>query len=162
MSKPLPYEKRPYRPGVGILLVNKDDLVFVGRRIDQRAEAWQMPQGGIDEGEDARTAALRELQEEVGTAKAEIIAESRDWISYDLPPDIADKIWQARYRGQKQKWFLLRFQGQDSDIKLDTHHQEFDAWRWVPLDQVPALIVPFKQALYRKVVEEFAPYFRRA
>jgi len=161
MKKLIPYDKRPYRSGVGLLLVNDDDLVFVGRRIDQRAEAWQMPQGGIDEGEDARTAALRELEEEIGTRKADFVAESRDWIYYDLPPDIADKVWKGQYRGQKQKWFLLRFRGKDSDIRLDTHHQEFDAWRWVPLDQVPALIVPFKQVLYRKVVEEFAPHFRR-
>lgn len=162
MTKLQPYEKRPYRPGVGLLLVNDGDLVFVGRRIDQTAEAWQMPQGGIDEGEDARTAAMRELEEEIGTAKAEIVAESRDWIYYDLPEDIADKVWKGQYRGQRQKWFLLRFLGQDSDIRLDTQHQEFDAWRWVPLDQVPALIVPFKQVLYRKVVQEFAPLLARA
>ena len=161
MSKLQPYEKRPYREGVGLLLVNDAGLVFVGRRIDQSAEAWQMPQGGIDEGEDARTAAMRELEEETGTRKAKIVAESSDWIYYDLPEDIADKVWKGKYRGQKQKWFLLRFKGKDSDIRLDTHHQEFDAWRWVALEQVPALIVPFKQALYRKVVEEFAPHFRR-
>jgi putative (di)nucleoside polyphosphate hydrolase len=161
MTKLKPYEQRPYRPGVGMLLVNDDDFVFVGRRIDQTAEAWQMPQGGIDEGEDARTAALRELEEEIGTAKAEIVAESRDWIYYDLPPDIADKVWKGRFRGQKQKWFLLRFRGLDSDIRLDAHHQEFNAWRWVPLEQVPALIVPFKQVLYRQVVQEFAPLLKR-
>ncbi len=161
MSKPQPYEKRPYRPGVGLILINGDRLVFVGRRIDQRAEAWQMPQGGIDDGEDARVAALRELEEEIGTRKAEIVAESRDWIPYDLPEDIADKVWKGKYRGQEQKWFLLRFTGRDSDIKLDTHHQEFDRWRWVPPAEVPSLIVPFKQALYARVMEEFAPLIAR-
>jgi putative (di)nucleoside polyphosphate hydrolase len=158
MKKQLqPYQDRPYRQGVGLLLVNHDRLVFVGRRIDQSAEAWQMPQGGIDDGEDARTAAIRELGEEIGTTRADIVAESRDWIPYDLPPAIADKVWKGKFRGQMQKWFLLRFRGRDSDIRLDTHHPEFDRWRWVAPSDVPALIVPFKQALYARVMDEFAP-----
>lgn len=152
----------PYRRGVGILLLNAEHRIFVGRRIDQRAEAWQMPQGGIDAGEDPRTAALRELQEEVGTGKAEILAESAGWIRYDLPEDIASTIWKGRYRGQEQKWFLLRFTGTDADIDIAADgHPEFDAWRWVRLEEAPDLIVPFKRPLYDAVVAEFAPIIAR-
>jgi len=145
----------PYRPCVGMMLFNRDGLVFVGRRIDQTAEAWQMPQGGIDEGEDPRATALRELAEEIGTDKAEIVAECRDWIDYDLPPDLVGKVWHGRYRGQRQKWYALRFLGRNRDINLQTAHPEFDAWRWAPIDQIPRLIVPFKRKLYERVVAEF-------
>lgn len=152
----------PYRRGVGILLLNAEARILVGRRIDQTAEAWQMPQGGIDKGEDPRTAALRELEEEIGTAKAEVIAESADWIRYDLPEDIVGRVWGGRFRGQEQKWFLLRFTGADADIDLTRHgHPEFDAWRWVRLEDAPALIVPFKRPLYDAVVAEFAPIIAR-
>jgi len=152
----------PYRRGVGILLLNAEARILVGRRIDQTAEAWQMPQGGIDKGEDPRTAALRELEEEIGTAKAEVIAESADWIRYDLPEDIVGRVWGGRFRGQEQKWFLLRFTGADADIDLTKHgHPEFDAWRWVRLEDAPALIVPFKRPLYDAVVAEFAPIIAR-
>jgi putative (di)nucleoside polyphosphate hydrolase len=147
----------PYRPGVGIMLVNTDGLVFVARRIDMPSDAWQMPQGGIDEGEDPRAAALRELEEETGTAKAEIVAESRDWLSYDLPPDLRGKLWKGRYRGQRQKWFLMRFTGADSDIDIATRHPEFSHWKWAPIDDLVGLIVPFKRGLYQAVVEEFRP-----
>ena len=146
---------RPYRPGVGMMLLNREGQVFVGRRLDQTAEAWQMPQGGIDPGEEPRATALRELAEEIGTAKAEIIAESRDWLTYDLPPELADKVWKGRYRGQKQKWFALRFLGRDSDIDVATAHPEFEAWRWAPAGDMLRLIVPFKRALYEQVVAEF-------
>ncbi|WP_417514580.1 RNA pyrophosphohydrolase [Minwuia sp.] len=149
----------PYRPCAGIMLVNADWQVFVGRRIDQRVEAWQMPQGGIDEGETPSEAALRELEEEVGTSKAEIVAESTVWINYDLPPDLVGKVWKGRYRGQTQKWFLLRFTGQDSDIDIQTAHPEFDAWRWSPLSQVVDMAIAFKRDSYTRVVAEFAPYF---
>ena len=145
----------PYRPCVGMALFNRDGQVFVGRRIDQTAEAWQMPQGGIDEGEDPRATALRELAEEIGTGKAEIIGESRDWLTYDLPPDLIGKVWQGRFRGQRQKWFAMRFLGRDRDINLQTAHPEFDQWRWLPFEEVPALIVPFKRRLYEQVVAEF-------
>lgn len=152
----------PYRRGVGILLLNSDRRIFVGRRIDQRAEAWQMPQGGIDAGEDPAAAAMRELAEEIGTDKAEIIAESAGWIRYDLPEDIAGRVWGGRYRGQEQKWFLLRFAGSDTDIDLEGGgHPEFDAWRWVRLEEAPNLIVPFKRPLYEAVVAEFAPIIAR-
>ncbi len=145
----------PYRSGVGVVLFNAQGHVFVGRRIDQSSEAWQLPQGGIDAGEKPKAAARRELKEEIGTDKVEFIAEVRDWISYDLPPDLVRQVWKGRYRGQRQKWFAARFIGADSDIDIATPHPEFDAWRWVPIDQLGALIVPFKRDLYRRIMDEF-------
>lgn len=145
----------PYRPCAGVMLVNREGRVFVGQRIDTRAEAWQMPQGGIDEGESPRAAALRELREEVGTDKVEIIAESREWLRYDLPDELVGQLWGGRYRGQEQKWFLCRFTGKDEDINIATPHPEFRAWRWAAPQEVPALIVPFKRTLYAAVFEEF-------
>ena len=145
----------PYRPCVGIMLLNRDGRVFVARRKDTPGDYWQMPQGGIDEGETPRQAALRELEEETGTAKAEIIAESREWHSYDLPADLIPKVWSGRYRGQKQKWFVLRFLGEDGDIDLATEHPEFSTWKWTEIDQLPALIIPFKRPLYECLLEEF-------
>ncbi len=150
------FAERPYREGVGIALFNREGHVFVGRRTDTDEAAWQMPQGGIDAGETPAEAALRELGEEVGTTKAEIIGQSRGWLEYDLPRDIADKVWHGRYRGQRQMWFALRFLGDDDDIDLDTHEAEFADWRWVPLGLTPSLIVPFKRPLYEMVVAEFA------
>jgi putative (di)nucleoside polyphosphate hydrolase len=146
-----------YRPNVGIMLVNPAGLVFVARRIDTPIDAWQMPQGGIDEGEEPRAAALRELEEEIGTAKAEIVAESRSWLRYDLPAELQGKLWKGRWKGQRQRWFLMRFTGRDEDIDLATAHPEFDAWGWVEPDQVPERIVPFKRDTYRAVLAEFAP-----
>jgi putative (di)nucleoside polyphosphate hydrolase len=150
-----------YRPNVGIMLVNPARLVFVARRIDTPVDAWQMPQGGIDEGEEPRAAALRELEEEIGTAKAEIVAESRSWLRYDLPAELQGKLWKGRWKGQRQKWFLMRFTGRDEDIDLATAHPEFDAWRWVEPNQVPEQIVPFKRDTYRAVLAEFAPVLER-
>jgi len=150
-----PADQRPYRPGVGIMLLNAAGLVFVAQRIDQVAEAWQMPQGGIDAGEDARMAALRELKEEIGTDRVEVLAESQDWITYDLPAELADKVWRGKYRGQKQKWFAMRFLGQDRDIRIDTAEPEFNAWKWVPAAALPELIVPFKRDSYAAVVSAF-------
>ncbi|MBN8530470.1 MAG: RNA pyrophosphohydrolase [Alphaproteobacteria bacterium] len=146
----------PYRPCVGITLFNRDNRVFVARRIDTIAEAWQMPQGGIDDGESPRVTALRELKEEIGTDKAEIIAEIPGWLDYDLPEDLIGKLWGGKYRGQRQKWFAMRFLGSDSDINLNTPHPEFLEWRWEKLERVPELIVPFKRELYRRIAEAFA------
>lgn len=151
-------EDRPadYRQAVGIMLLNAENLVFVARRIDLADEAWQMPQGGIDLGESPREAALRELEEEIGTAKAEFIAETKRWLTYEFPPELSGKPWGGRYRGQRQKWFALRFTGTDRDIDLNTAHPEFNAWKWVNARDLPALIVPFKRQVYIRVIEEFA------
>jgi putative (di)nucleoside polyphosphate hydrolase len=135
--------------------------VFVGCRADMPAglSAWQMPQGGIDPGETPAQAAMRELAEETGTDKAEIVAESRDWYCYDVPADIAGRMWGSRFRGQAQKWFFMRFLGDDEDINIDTEHREFSAWKWVTPAELPELIVPFKRAIYVAVIEEFRCHF---
>lgn len=146
----------PYRPCVGIMLFNRDGKVFVGKRIDQTVEGWQMPQGGIDEGETPRQAVLRELLEEVGTDKAEILAEKDGWVNYDLPPHLVGVAFHGRFRGQTQKWFALRFTGSDADINLMAHEPEFSAFQWVTLADLPGLIVPFKRDTYRAVIAEFA------
>jgi putative (di)nucleoside polyphosphate hydrolase len=144
-----------YRPGVGIMLLDAGRRVFVGRRTDMAGENWQMPQGGIDRGESPREAALRELKEEIGTDKAEFLAESAQWLRYDVPQGIAGRLWGGRYRGQMQKWFAMRFTGTDRDIDVATAHPEFNAWRWVAAAELPTLIVPFKRQLYRDILAEF-------
>ena len=139
-----------------MMLVNAEGRVLVANRSDMKTPAWQMPQGGIDEGESPAAAALRELEEEVGTNKAEIVAESEDWLAYDLPAELRVRVWKGRYRGQRQKWFVLRFTGTDEDIDLDAHNQEFDQWKWVDPEELPALIVPFKRSLYEDLLVEFS------
>ncbi|MEK6637561.1 MAG: RNA pyrophosphohydrolase [Pseudomonadota bacterium] len=150
----------PYRPCAGIMLLNAEGLVFVGQRFDSQLDAWQMPQGGIDEGEEAETAAFRELQEETGIAPnlAKLVARSAGEHFYDLPPHMLGKIWKGRYRGQRQIWFLMRFLGTDSDIDIATEHEEFRAWRWAAPEQLTNLIVPFKRELYANVIAEFSPH----
>lgn len=150
----------PYRRGVGVMLMNPDGRVFVAQRIDFKSEAWQMPQGGIDAGEDPAEAARRELEEETGIPPrlTETVAVSRDWLRYDIPADLRARLWKGRYRGQEQMWYLKRFLGSDEDVVLETEHPEFSAWRWVGPDQVIDLIVPFKRDLYRQVLDEFAPH----
>ena len=148
-------DDRPYRPCVGLMLINKRGEVFVGNRIDTAGPHWQMPQGGIDDGEEPRDAALRELEEEVGTSKARILAESENWYAYDLPRELSHRIWKGQYRGQTQKWFLLAFEGDDSEIRLDAHYQEFSEWQWAPFDDLTNLIVPFKRDIYEKVTADF-------
>lgn len=147
----------PYRPCVGMMLVNTDGKVFVGQRLDSTVEAWQMPQGGMDDGEDPRDTALRELAEETGIAPelVSIIAQSKEEHYYDLPDDLIGKIWGGRYRGQRQVWFLMRFLGSDADVNIYTPHQEFRDWRWINPEQLPELIVPFKKKLYRDLLKEF-------
>jgi len=155
----------PYRPCVGIMLVNADGRVFVGRRIDQResevgqdGDFWQMPQGGIDDGEDLRAAGYRELFEETGVSEAHatILAQTKEEVLYDLPEHLIGKLWKGKYRGQRQYWLLMRFTGQDADINLNAHHPaEFEAWKWVDAEALPDLIVPFKKRVYRAVLEEF-------
>lgn len=142
------------------MLINRDHHVFVGQRIDNTLEAWQMPQGGIDPGEDAQAAAIRELGEETGVTpdKVTLVAEAADELFYDLPPELVGKVWKGKYRGQRQRWFLFRFEGEDSDIRIDTAHPEFRAWRWAEPADLPTLIVPFKRALYEDVLAAFADH----
>jgi putative (di)nucleoside polyphosphate hydrolase len=144
-----------YRRAVGIMLLNPERRVFVAQRIDFPSDAWQMPQGGIDAGEGPRQAALRELKEEIGTNDAEFLAESAGWLTYEFPAELRGKVWRGRYRGQRQKWFVLRFLGEDADIDLATKHPEFSAWKWVDPQELPRLIVPFKRQLYIELLAEF-------
>ena len=150
----------PYRPCAGVMLANRTGRVFVGQRLDSSADAWQMPQGGIDPGESAEEAAIRELGEETGVPGdlVQILARSRTEHFYDLPDDLMGRMWGGKYRGQRQYWFLMRFMGEDSDVDIQTKHQEFRAWRWAELDELERLIVPFKRPLYHAVVEEFRPF----
>ena len=158
----------PYRPCVGVMLVNRQGLVFVGRRRNKRqpehvapGHEWQMPQGGIDPGEQPYVAALRELHEETNVRSVELIAEAPAWYSYDLPQDVAKKAWRGGYRGQTQKWFALRFTGDESEIDIHDpgpgHKPEFDAWRWEDISRLPELIIPFKRQVYEQGVAGFAP-----
>lgn len=144
-----------YRPCVGIMLLNRDGDVFAARRIDTDGDAWQMPQGGIDPGETPERAALRELAEETGTANAKILAQHPHWLTYDLPADLAARLWDGRYRGQAQKWFAMRFLGEDSEFDLGAYEREFSDWRWIAIEKLPDLIVPFKRAVYDQVIAAF-------
>ncbi|WP_420345545.1 RNA pyrophosphohydrolase [Pelagibius sp.] len=151
--------KLPYRPCVGILLLNTENRVFVARRIDAKKDnplAWQMPQGGIDKGEDPEAAARRELHEEIGTDNVTVLAESRDWLRYDFPPALIERVRGGRYRGQEQKWFAMRFLGADSEINLETEHPEFSDWRWEDFHRLPDLTIAFKRDTYQAVLREFA------
>ena len=163
-----PLDGLPYRPFVGIVLLNREGLAFLGRRMRAAGpehvddtHAWQLPQGGIDPGEDPYRAALRELYEETSVRSVALLAEAPDWLSYDLPPAVGRQAWRGRYRGQTQRWFALRFTGDDGEIEIHDpggggHRAEFDAWRWEPLDRVPELVIPFKRPVYEAVVATFA------
>ena len=150
-------KKLPYRKGVGMMVFNDKKKIFVGKRIDNQT-AWQMPQGGVDNNEDYEIAAKRELYEETGIQSVRIIQESKAVYTYDLPEYLLGKIWRGKYMGQKQKWFLMKFLGPDSEINLNQKYPEFNQWKWVDIDQLPKLIVPFKKKLYLSVIEEFSSF----
>jgi len=150
----------PYRPCVGVMLINREGQIFAGQRIDTAAPAWQMPQGGIDAGEDPRAAALRELAEETGVSPdlVEVIAETPTPLAYDLPHDMVPKIWKGRYRGQEQRWYLMRYLGRDDQINIALPHPEFSTWRWISADAMLEAIVPFKREIYAQVIAAFRPH----
>lgn len=152
------YLTLPYRPGVGIMLVNQQNMVFVAKRIDMKSEYWQMPQGGIDDGESPDDAVFRELHEETSVKNAEILAKSKIWFYYDLPDYLITKVWDGKYRGQKQQWYLMRFIGNDDEVNIKTSNPEFSEWRWADVKDLPNIIVPFKKKLYLEIIEEFKQY----
>lgn len=151
----LKHEDLPYRPCVGVMLLNREGLVFVGKRLDQTIEGWQMPQGGIDEGETPEQAALRELGEEIGTGNAKFLREYPEWLAYDLPAHLLGVALRGRYRGQRQKWLAMRFLGEDSDINVKTAEPEFQQWKWLAIEALPRMIVPFKRDTYMQVIAAF-------
>jgi putative (di)nucleoside polyphosphate hydrolase len=150
----------PYRPAAGVMLLNREGKVFVAQRLDSTLEAWQMPQGGLDEGEDPQVGALRELEEETGITadKVDILQVCAAALTYDLPDDLVGKMWKGKWRGQRQTWFLMRFTGSDEDVNLDTPEPEFRAWKWAEPAELPAMIVPFKKKLYEDVLAAFAAW----
>ena len=151
------FKNLPYRSNVGIMLINDDGHVFVGQRLDNNQNAWQMPQGGIDGDEDPQSAAYRELLEETGIEQENVkfLATSSKWLLYDLPEDLIPKLWDGKYRGQKQKWFLFKFLGTNKDINISTEHPEFSSWKWIPKENLLEEIVPFKKSVYESVLREF-------
>ncbi|MBP6951738.1 MAG: RNA pyrophosphohydrolase [Alphaproteobacteria bacterium] len=147
-----------YRPAVGMMILNKENKILVGQRLDNKDPAWQMPQGGISPHEDADQAMLRELQEEIGTRHVEIIIKSKTWYQYDLPTELAGRLWNGKFKGQRQIWYALRFRGEDKEINIHTYHPEFRSWKWVERDELLELIIPFKRDLYSRVLKDLWTY----
>ena len=148
----------PFRPGVGMMIVNKNNKIFVAKRLHSKSNGWQMPQGGIDLGETPSVAALREMKEEIGSDNGEIIAESKHWYSYRIPEFLVPRLWGGQFCGQRQKWFLIRFLGNDSEINLETEHQEFEDWKWIDVQQLLDDVIPFKIVLYQRIIKDFSPF----
>ena len=150
------YKNLPYRLGVGLMIINANNKVFVGKRIDTKNPfCWQMPQGGMDDGETPSKAALREMAEEIGSSHGQIIAETKNWYCYDLPLRVIHRMWDGKYKGQKQKWFLIKYNGTDQDINVQTQNPEFNSWRWIKANKLIKVVVPFKKSLYEAVLREF-------
>jgi putative (di)nucleoside polyphosphate hydrolase len=149
-------QKLPYRPCAGIMLLNNQNQVFVAKRIDTAVEAWQMPQGGIDQGEDPKEAAIRELEEETGIRDTQVIAEYEGWLTYDLPDELYGKVWKGKFGGQTMKWYVMRFNGNENDINIETAHPEFSEWKWTEISNIPDMIVPFKKDIYQKLADKFS------
>lgn len=147
-----------YRPGVGMMVINRENKIFVGQRLDNKNSAWQMPQGGIGPHEETDQAMLRELQEEIGTRNVEIIVKSKTWYKYELPTELSGKLWNGKYKGQKQIWFALRFRGNDDEININTYHPEFRSWKWVDKEELLELVIPFKHDLYERVLKDLWGY----
>ena len=152
---------KPYRNCVGLLVINKNGDVFIGKRIDSNLNAWQMPQGGIEADEDPKTAGIREMEEEIGTKNAELIGEMSEWLNYDIPENLSHRLWNGKYRGQTQKWLAFKFLGDDSEINIKTKVPEFKEWKWENHKNLPSLAVPFKRDIYKKVIKEFEKLFSK-
>ena len=152
---------KPYRNCVGLLVINKNGDVFIGKRIDSNLNAWQMPQGGIEADEDPKTAGIREMEEEIGTKNAELIGEMSEWLNYDIPENLSHRLWNGKYRGQTQKWLAFKFLGDDSEINIKTKVPEFKEWKWENHKNLPSLAVPFKRDIYKKVIKEFEELFSK-
>lgn len=148
-------DELPFRHGVGMMILNKQGSIFVGKRVESKFEAWQMPQGGILTGETPSRAVFREMKEEIGCDSGKIIAETKKWYSYNIPDFLVSKLWAGQYRGQKQKWFLVEFLGENDDINIETETPEFREWKWASKDEILDIIVPFKKRLYKAVMKEF-------